>query len=138
MECVAFTYLPSRGACYLKSVAAPARGVDCEKDCWHYGIVESHLQIKHAYLPLDSRLSFLKIAGVVTLILLLAQAPIFTGIDWTSLTAEAERRVYLRQATMLATWVTLLGVATMLATWVALLGVIIWAVHYTAKHLGQV
>lgn len=124
-ECVAFTYLPSRGACYLKSVAAPARGVDCEKDCWHYGIVESHLQIKHAYLPLDSRLSFLKIAGVVTLILLLAQAPIFTGIDWTSLTAEAERRVYLRQATMLATWV-------------ALLGVIIWAVHYTAKHLGQV
>jgi len=67
------------------------------QDCWHYGVVEEHLRLKHAYLSLASRAVFIRLALVFAFVLLVAQAPIFHGIDVSSLSAESERRVYLRQ-----------------------------------------
>jgi len=41
--CVAYTYKPSMGACYLKSKLNPVRGTDCTKDCWFFGVVHQRL-----------------------------------------------------------------------------------------------
>lgn len=36
--CLAFTYKPSEGVCYLKSKMNPVRGTDCKEDCWFFGL----------------------------------------------------------------------------------------------------
>lgn len=40
--CRGYTYHPTQAVCYLKTVASPVRGVDCESDCWYWGRVVGH------------------------------------------------------------------------------------------------
>jgi len=41
--CLAFTYKPSEGVCYLKSKMNPVRGTDCKEECWFFGVVKNRL-----------------------------------------------------------------------------------------------
>ena len=136
-ECVAYTLLPSRGICYLKTVASPVRALDCTAECWYYGVVEEHLRATHTYIPLDARQQLLRVVAFFACALLVAHAPIWRGFDtllgsvsaalvtWPS-TASPDVRDRLRaQLSKTGGW--LVGLAA-----------VIYGMYYTAHHLGQV
>eukprot|EP00961_Rhodomonas_salina_P182528 2464056-Rhodomonas_salina.1 len=97
-ECVAFTYLPLRGVCYLKTVSYPVRGQECEHDCWFFGVVKEHVRLKNSFVDTDSRVRFVQFAAAFALLLLLSQAPLLEAIQ-----VDAQRNVCGRQCGWLAT-----------------------------------
>lgn len=61
-KCVAFTYKPSEGVCYLKSKMNPVRGTDCEEGCWFFGAMPAPTLLIHTppFLMRHERLCPLK------------------------------------------------------------------------------
>lgn len=41
--CRGYTFNPSQGVCYLKTVNAPTGGFECSQDCWYWGKFSGHL-----------------------------------------------------------------------------------------------
>jgi hypothetical protein len=39
-----YTFNPSQGVCYLKTVNAPTGGFECAADCWYWGKFAGHKQ----------------------------------------------------------------------------------------------
>lgn len=64
VACHGFTYDPSQGVCYLKSVAHKARGTNCKKNCWYSGYV-SHRPITSLSLSEAEKQLGLKAVDVV-------------------------------------------------------------------------
>jgi len=40
--CRGYTFNPSKGVCYLKTLDTPTGGFECTKDCWYWGKMEGH------------------------------------------------------------------------------------------------
>mmetsp|Transcript_21816 Transcript_21816/g.72131 ORF Transcript_21816/g.72131 Transcript_21816/m.72131 type:complete len:1350 (-) Transcript_21816:256-4305(-) len=125
-SCVAYTFLPSRAVCYLKSVSSPVRDSDCTEDCWYYGIVEEHLRAKYTYISQSSRERVVYLISLLVLFLLLVRAPFFRELDINLLQLPQTLSSFSSRQVRLS------------FLWLTSLAVILAVVYYTAHHLGQV
>jgi len=135
-ECVAFTYLPLRGVCYLKTVSYPVRGQECEHDCWFFGVVKEHVRLKNSFVDTDSRVRFVQFAAAFALLLLLSQAPLLEAIQvwWTNRRMEPKDIRTGEIPVKVDVWRQFR--ASIFA--ISALSLLLWSVYYTAHHLGQV